>query len=194
MQNFPRWLILEIKLSTWRYKTIGIKNSLGLCLMQQNKVLNRFLLSLMLERWVNPEPVVRFFKKRLQHRYVPVKFVKSIRIFFNKTPQVAASENHHPSFFFKKKVQIVCNSSRWIRNAIYFKNENKFQNFFSKIWIIFLYNRSSHRRCSVQKGVLRNFVKFTGKHLCQSLFFNKDVHFAKFVRLLLIQNYFHSLY
>ena len=33
--------------------------------------------------------------------------------------------------------------------------------------------RSSHRRCSVKKGVLRNFVKFTGKHLCQSLFFNK---------------------
>ena len=24
-----------------------------------------------------------------------------------------------------------------------------------------------------KKGVLRNFVKFTGKHLCQSLFFNK---------------------
>ena len=29
------------------------------------------------------------------------------------------------------------------------------------------------RRCSVRKGVLRNFVKFTAKHLCQSLFFNK---------------------
>ena len=27
--------------------------------------------------------------------------------------------------------------------------------------------------CSVRKGVLRNFTKFTGKHLCQSLFFNK---------------------
>ena len=25
--------------------------------------------------------------------------------------------------------------------------------------------RSSHRRCSVRKGVLRNFTKFTGKHL-----------------------------
>ena len=25
----------------------------------------------------------------------------------------------------------------------------------------------------MQKGVLRNFSKFTGKHLCQSLFFNK---------------------
>ena len=33
--------------------------------------------------------------------------------------------------------------------------------------------RSSHRWCSVRKGVLRNFAKFTGKHLCQSLFFNK---------------------
>ena len=32
--------------------------------------------------------------------------------------------------------------------------------------------RSSHRRCSVGKGVLRNFTKFTGKHLCQSLYFN----------------------
>ena len=34
-------------------------------------------------------------------------------------------------------------------------------------------DRSSHRRCSVKKGVLRNFAKFTGKHLCQRLFFNK---------------------
>ena len=33
--------------------------------------------------------------------------------------------------------------------------------------------RSSHRRCSVRKGVLRTFAKFAGKHLCQSLFFNK---------------------
>ena len=29
------------------------------------------------------------------------------------------------------------------------------------------------KRCSVKKGVLENFTKFTGKHLCQSLFFNK---------------------
>ena len=34
--------------------------------------------------------------------------------------------------------------------------------------------RSSHRRRSVRKGVLRNFVKFTGKHLCQSPFFKKE--------------------
>ena len=39
--------------------------------------------------------------------------------------------------------------------------------------IKYLQYKSSHKRCSVKKGVLRNFAKFTGKHLCQSLFFNK---------------------
>ena len=29
------------------------------------------------------------------------------------------------------------------------------------------------QRCSVKKGVLRNFAKATGKHLCHSLLFNK---------------------
>ena len=33
--------------------------------------------------------------------------------------------------------------------------------------------RSSHRRCSTEKGVLRNFGKFTETHWCQSLFFSK---------------------
>ena len=33
--------------------------------------------------------------------------------------------------------------------------------------------RNSDRRCFVRKGVLRNFTKFTGKHLRQSFFFNK---------------------
>ena len=33
-------------------------------------------------------------------------------------------------------------------------------------------NRSSHRRCSVGQSVLRNFSKFTGKHLRQGLVFN----------------------
>ena len=35
------------------------------------------------------------------------------------------------------------------------------------------YYPSSHQRCSVKQGVLRNFAKFTGKHLRQNLFFNK---------------------
>ena len=36
-----------------------------------------------------------------------------------------------------------------------------------------LYPRSSHRRRSLKKDVLKNYAKFTEKHLCQSLFFNK---------------------
>ena len=36
-----------------------------------------------------------------------------------------------------------------------------------------LINRSNRRRCSMKKGVLQNFAKFTGKHLCQSLFLLK---------------------
>ena len=39
--------------------------------------------------------------------------------------------------------------------------------------MLLLKTRSSHQRCSVITGVLRNFTEFTGKHLCQSLFFDK---------------------
>ena len=35
--------------------------------------------------------------------------------------------------------------------------------------------RSSHQTCFMKRVVLRNFAKFTGKHLCQSPFFNKVV-------------------
>ena len=38
-------------------------------------------------------------------------------------------------------------------------------------------SRSSCRRCCVRKVVLRNFAKFTGKHLCQSLFLNEVAGF-----------------
>ena len=42
------------------------------------------------------------------------------------------------------------------------------------MWEIYtLLYRSSHQRCSVRRGVLRNFAKFTGKYLRQSLFFNE---------------------
>ena len=34
--------------------------------------------------------------------------------------------------------------------------------------------RSSRPEVFCKKGVLRNFAKFTGKHLCQSLFFKKE--------------------
>ena len=56
--------------------------------------------------------------------------------------------------------------------------------------------RSSYQRCSMKKGVLTNLTKFTGKHLCQSLFFIKkrlwhrcfSVNFVKFLRTPFLQN------
>ena len=38
---------------------------------------------------------------------------------------------------------------------------------------VFWRNRSSRPEVFCKKGALGNFTKFTGKHLCQSLFFNK---------------------
>ena len=45
-------------------------------------------------------------------------------------------------------------------------------------WYVFqskliLQSSSSRPEVFCIKGVLRNFAKFTGKHLCQSLYFNK---------------------
>ena len=66
---------------------------------------------------------------------------------------------------------------------------------YSHIW-----NKIRKKGCSMKKGVPKTFAKFTGKHLCQSLFFNKaaglrpstlkkriwdrcfPVYFAKFLR------------
>ena len=46
-----------------------------------------------------------------------------------------------------------------------------------RFWILWqksiLLQKQPQRR-SVKIGVLRNFAKFTGKHLCQSLFFKKE--------------------
>ena len=51
-------------------------------------------------------------------------------------------------------------------------------------------NRSSHRSCSVRKGVLRNFAKLTEKHLYQSLFFNKVAGSATLLKKRLWRKYF----
>ena len=48
---------------------------------------------------------------------------------------------------------------------------------------IYTRERGSQQRCSIKKGVLKNFTKFTGKRLCQSIFFNKVIKkFLKFIK------------
>ena len=39
--------------------------------------------------------------------------------------------------------------------------------------------KAAVHRCSVKKVFFKNFVKFTAKHLCQSLFFNKIAGFQR---------------
>ena len=52
---------------------------------------------------------------------------------------------------------------------------------------------SSHPRCSIKRGVLRNFANFTGKHLCWSLFLiNFLIKFRKFKRRTFANDYFYS--
>ena len=74
---------------------------------------------------------------------------------------------------------------------------------------LYSWYRCSHQWCSTQKGVLRNFTKFIGKHMCQGLLFNKvaglktpmpevlkkrvlhrcfPVNFVKFLRIPFLQN------
>ena len=52
--------------------------------------------------------------------------------------------------------------------------------------------RSSHRRCSIKKAILKHFVIFTGKHLCRGLFFNKVAghQVCNFVKKRLLHRYF----
>ena len=124
-------------------------------------------------------------------------------------------QNSHPcSNVWLHRRNFPRNSSKFFRTFIllsyrpfswygYFWNFS-IQLFFSsekKALVDILTARSSHRSCSVKKGVLRKFAKFTGKHMCQGFFFNKvaslrpatllkkifwhscfPVNFAKFLR------------
>ena len=58
---------------------------------------------------------------------------------------------------------------------MYWKTRNCYADEVFKICLkdFFKTSRSSHQRCSVRKGVLKNLVKFTGKQLCQGLIFNR---------------------
>ena len=73
-----------------------------------------------------------------------------IKNFFSKSDQIRRFLSVFPKFL-KKIVLITFN---------FFKS--------------FALQRNSRPEVFCEKGVLRNFARFTGKHLCQSLFFNKD--------------------
>ena len=81
------------------------------------------------------------------------------------------AKNYHSKEIYHlelKQYKSMINSFTRINKSKYYKI------FFSKLKTNSKQARSSHRRCSVRKGVLRNLAKFTGKHLYLSPFFNKE--------------------
>ena len=70
----------------------------------------------------------------------------------------------------KSKLPINLRDITYKKNPVFCLTEHHVWPFFEEEIHLF---RSSHQRCSIKKRVLRNFTEFTGKHLCQSLFFKK---------------------
>ena len=104
----------------------------------------------------------------------------------------------------------ICNFTKYVYTSLFIRTYSFYSALGPPKAFIFrpkyILYRSSHQRCSLRKCVLRNFAKFTGKHLCQSLFFNKvvglpatllkkrlwhrcfPVNFVKFLRTPFLQN------
>ena len=81
--------------------------------------------------------------------------------------------------------------SRFEALTLYYKSFTKLLTLHEILLLPYKIFRSSHQRCSFKKDVLRNFVKFTGKHLCQSLFFNKVAGLQNTCGGCLWYSYFH---
>ena len=66
----------------------------------------------------------------------------------------------------------IIGASYWHQNCLMFLYY-LFSSKFKTLLITLKKVRSSHRRCSLKKGFLKIFIKFTGKYMHQSLFFNE---------------------
>ena len=114
-------------------------------------------------------------------------FIKVVAVSLSKWKIFQKQTFHLSTYFY-------CARQKSKHNYISIKKTHPISlTFFSSKFLLFILvfhllcvsnNKCSHRRCSIKKVAIRNFAKFTGKHLCQSLFFNKvaDLAFAKFLR------------
>ena len=97
-------------------------------------------------------------------RHASLPFLGIFLTYYNHRPAAAYIAFNINSFHCTKTEEILHGKLQFlciVSCHTYFFEKQKF------------YVRSSQRRCSVKKDVLRNFAKFTGKHLYRSLFFNK---------------------
>ena len=105
---------------------------------------------------------------RLCWQMINTKLLKGNRL-LDMTPEGA-----RPATFLKRRLWPRCFPANFVK----FSRTPFSQSTSGRLllWLIkyeILIVRRSHQRCSVEKGVLKNFIKFTGKHLCQNPFFNK---------------------
>ena len=90
------------------------------------------------------------------------------------------SWTHWRRYNFLTNIVVFNKENVWITLCVFYQRNmaTKFimVNFFQDCQkILFYYTFSSSRpELFCKKGILKNFAKFTGKHLCQSPFFNKQ--------------------
>ena len=88
----------------------------------------------------------------------------------------------HNSPFREKNLQLwkLREKKSFVNNGTFFFRNSKLRSGMAPS-----INRSSHRRCSIRKGLLRNFVKFTSARVWHRFF---PVNFAKCLRIPFQQN------
>ena len=116
----------------------------------------------------------------------------------------------HQSFLLPSFWQIVYGNSLQYLQSFTVKSPTRvnLRNVINKLQIkSHRMQKYNHWRCSVRKGILRNFTKFTGKYLCYRIYFHKvaglrpatslnkwlshkcfPVNFARFLRTPFLEN------
>ena len=109
-----------------------------------------------------------------------------IKLFWKTKRDLELVSLPHCLHEFSRKIFLILYSINWPNFIVWlsFPFEAIFISWFFEDIINFKINisRSSHQKCSINKSVLRNFTKFTGNHLCQSLFFNKVARACNFIK------------
>ena len=122
-------------------------------------------------------------KRKGRNRIIPVKKIYVLSCVRNRTIQITLLSHldFNCSHFWRLGHQLnILDKGIWIKPLPSLLTEchgsNALEVFISE-WLSegSTKCRSSHQRFSVRKGVLRNFAKFTEKHLCQSLFFKSKI-------------------
>ena len=105
--------------------------------------------------------------------------IGAVKIFckFNSNTPVMESlfKNIRTYNFIKKRFQHNCFSvkfAKFLRTSFY-RTPSVAASKINTLAVLLKAITSSHQRCSIIKCLLRNFSKFTKKHLCQGLFLNE---------------------